>query len=74
MISIEQLNAILHAHTASMEAMMTRVSEGMASRLAANVPLGGGGGGDGGFGPSGKIFRDIGKFSGEEGAWVEWAL
>ena len=30
--------------------------------------------GNGGFGPSGKIFRDIRKFSGEEGAWAEWAL
>ena len=71
-VIIEQLNAILHAHTASMEALMTRVSEGMASRFAANVLVGGGG--DGGFGPRGKIFRDIGKFSGEEGAWAEWAL
>ena len=30
--------------------------------------------GTGGFGPSGKIFRDIGKFGGEEDAWAEWAL
>ena len=39
MISIGQLNAILHAHTASTEAMMNRVFEGMASRIAANVLL-----------------------------------
>ena len=51
---------------------MTKVSESMASRFAANVPVGGGC--DGGFGPSGKIFRDSGKFSGEEVAWAEWAL
>ena len=70
---MEQLNAILHAQAASTEAMVTRLFEGMASRYAANVPVGGGGG-DGGFGPRGKVFRDIGKFSGEEGAWAEWAL
>ena len=63
---------MLHAHKASMEAMMTWVSEGMASRFATNVHVGGGG--DGGLGPSGKIFRDIVKFSGEEGAWAEWVL
>ena len=74
MISMEQLNAILHAQSASTEAMVTRLFEGMASRYAANVPVVVGGGGDGGFGPSGKIFRDIGKFSSEEGAWAEWAL
>ena len=72
MISIEHLNAIFRAHSASTEAMVTRVFEGMVSRYAANVFVGGGG--NGGFGPSGKIFRDTGKFSGEEGAWAEWAL
>ena len=73
MISMEQLNGVLHAQSASTEAMVTRLFECMASRYAANIPVGGGGG-DGGFGPSGKIFRDIGKFSGEKGAWAEWAL
>ena len=50
--------------------------EDLTSRIAANINTGGGGGttGNGGFGPSGKIFRDIGKFGGEEGAWAEWAL
>ena len=52
---------------------MGRLLEGLMGRLAAQVPVGGGGA-DGGFGPNGKLFRDIGKFSGEEGAWAEWAL
>ena len=47
MISMEQLNAILHAQSASTEAMVTRLFEGMASRYAANVPVEGGGEGDG---------------------------
>ena len=43
--------------------------------IAASITAGGGGTtGNTGFGPSGKILRDIGKFGGEEGAWAEWAL
>ena len=61
--------------TASVEASLSRMLEDLTSRIAANINTGGGGTtGDGGFGPSGKIFRDIGKFGGEEGAWAEWAL
>ena len=60
MISMEQLIAILDAQSATTEAMVTRLFEGMASRYAANVPVGGGGG-DGGFGPSGKIFEALGQ-------------
>ena len=52
-----------------------RHSAGLTSRIAANINTGGGGNTfDGGFGPSGKIFRDVGKFGGEDGAWAEWAL
>ena len=54
---------------------MSRLMEGLMPMIAANINTGGGGTtGNGGFGPSGKIFRDIGKFGGEEGAWAEWAL
>ena len=61
--------------TASVEASLSRMLEDLTSRIAANINTGGGGTtGNGGFGPSGKIFRDIGKFGGEEGAWAEWAL
>ena len=58
--------------TAAAEASPSRMLEGLTSRIAANINTGGGTSGNGGFGPSGKIFRDIGKFGGEEGAWAEW--
>ena len=61
--------------TAAVEASLSRMLEDLTSRIAANINIGGGGTtGNGGFGPSGKIFRDVGKFGGEEGAWAEWAL
>ena len=57
-----------------MEASDSRLMEGLMPMIAANINTGGGGAtGNGGFGPSGKIFRDIGKFGSEEGAWAEWA-
>ena len=62
MATPEQINAIVQATMANTTTTMA----------AANT--GGGTTGNGGFGPSGKIFRDIRKFGGEEGAWAEWAL
>ena len=79
----EQIAAIVQATmanttttmTAAVEASLSRLLEGLTSRIAANINTGGGGTtGNGGFGPSGLIFRDIGKFGREEGAWAEWAL
>ena len=58
----------------TMEAGMSRLLEGFLAKLAQGTPVETGGRGDGGFGPNGKLFRDVGKFSGEEGAWSEWAL
>ena len=53
--------------TAAVEASLSRMLEGLISRIAANINIGGGGTtGNGGFGPSGKIFRDIGKFGHEK--------
>ena len=61
--------------TAAVEASLSRLLEGLTSRIAANINTGGGGTtGNGGIGPTGKIFRDIGKIGGDEGAWAEWAL
>ena len=61
--------------TAAVKASLSRMLERLTSRIAANINTGGGRTtGNGGFGPSGKIFRDIGKFGCEEGAWAEWAL
>ena len=61
----------------AVETSVSRLMEGLMPMLAANINTGLSGGGTtghGGFGPSGKIFRDIGIFGGEEGAWAEWAL
>ena len=72
MATPEQINAIVQV---AVEASVSRLMEGLMPMIAANINTGGGGTtGNGGFGPSGKIFRDIGKFGGEEGAWAEWAL
>ena len=74
MATPEQVAAIVQATmanttttmTAAVEASLSRMLEDLTSRITANI--------NGGFGPSAKIFRDIGKFGGEEGAWAEWAL
>ena len=71
MATPEQINAIVQV---AVEASVSRLMEGLMPMIAANINTGGGTTGNGGFGPSGKIFRDIGKFGGEEGAWAEWAL
>ena len=65
----EQINAIVQV---AVEASVSRLMEGLMPMIAANINTGRGGTtGNGGFGPIGKIFRDI---DGEEGAWAEWAL
>ena len=72
MATPEQINATVRV---AVEASVSRLMEGLMPMIAATINTGGGGTtGNGGFGPSGKIFRDIGKFGGEEGAWAEWAL
>ena len=72
MATPEQIDAIVQV---AVEATVSRLMEGLMPMFAANINTGGGGiTGNGGFGPSDKIFRDIGKFGGEEGAWAEWAL
>ena len=84
MATAEQLAGVLQAQTAvmqqAMEASMTRLLEGLMGRLAQGTPVGGGAGGGAGHGGGqrfkdvGKIFKDVGTFSGDEGAWAEWAL
>ena len=64
MATPEQINAIVQV---AVEVSVSRLMEGLVPMIAANINTGGGTTGNGGFGPSGKIFRDIGKFGGEEG-------
>ena len=65
MATPEQINAIVQV---AVEASVSRLMEGLMPMIAANINTGRGRTtGNGGFGPSGKIFRDIGKFGGEEG-------
>ena len=72
MATPEQIAAMVQV---AVETGASRLMEGLMPMIAANINTGGGGTtGHGGVGPSGKIFRDIGKFGGEEGAWAEWAL
>ena len=66
----EQINAIVQV---AVEASVSRLMEGLMPMIAAKNNTGGGRT-TGKFRPSGKIFRDIGKFGDEEGAWGEWAL
>ena len=52
----------------AVEASVNRLMKGLMPMIAANINTGGGATtGNGGFGPGGKIFRDIRKFGNEGG-------
>ena len=63
--------AVLHSQTQTIEAKMSRMMEAFCTQLGTLMPQGGHS-----AGPSQNElrFRDLGKFSGDEGRWSEWSL
>ena len=71
MATAEQMAALLHSQTQNNEAMMSRIVEAVVTQLGMLLPQGGH---SAGLSLNERRFRDVGKFSGDEGTWSEWSL
>ena len=71
MATAEQMAALLHSQTQNNEAMMSRIVEAVVTKLGMLLPQGGH---FAGLSLNERRFRDVGKFSGDEGTWSEWSL